>query len=438
MIFGHADFFSFMFNLTFGLGGTPWPMYYLHLAASAALVAAPLVAIWRLRGWVLAVPFGSAALALAILAANPILHDLVLLRSGPAQSEHESLMRDYSPVVPAFASDPPNLLFLFLEGFDRSYTDPELFGDLAAPLRDLEAQGLAFTNVGQVEATGWSAAGHAAAWCGLPLLPNIHGFNASTEILPQETCLPNVLASKGYVQTYLSGAHVTSESYYGFDNFLRRRDINRIRDSAALQERFWSGRRDLGAAYWGLFDSELLEVVAEEVDLLAAGGVPFAVYASTMDTHGPLAGISPACTGGEGRLSEDMAPAVACVARIVADLVADLRARHGENLIVVVMSDHLAHRNNLTGRLKTATRCNFVTIVGTDRDGERMVRPASMLDMFPTILDAMGLLDSASPAAGLGRSLLRAEPTLVEADGISGVNTRLRRDAALMEHLWHR
>lgn len=58
-----------------------------------------------------------------------------------------------------------------------------------------------------------------------------------------------------------------------------------------------------------------------------------------------------------------------------------------------------------------------------------------MVDVFPTLLEAIGYSPSRS-RAGLGVSLLSNRDTLVERHGIEGINARLRAETALQQRLW--
>ena len=436
LIFGMIDVFALFFNMAFGLGGTPWPIYYKPLGWALALMLALVLPLMRLRPWIGAMSGGWAMLAAGLILLNPVSRDATSLGALRSFASGETLMADYAPVAATPPAKAPSLVFLFLEGFDRLYADEALFGDLAAPIRRLEARALSFTNVAQAEATGWSAAGHTAAWCGLPLLPRFGRFDSSTEILPEEACLPNVLADAGYAQIYLSGAHVTSEHYYGFDNFLRRRDLDAILDSTVLEPRITDAPRSLGERYWGLYDGEVMQLAHEEIDRLAAGDRPFAAYLATMDTHGPMAGVSPDCTGnGEGRLDPDMALAVDCVARMTESFVDRILAAH-DDVVVIVASDHLAHHNALVERMPQDARRNLVMAFGAGIAPGRVERAGTMLDLFPTVLDLMGFLSDDATQGGIGRSLVGAAPTLAERDGLDRLNARLRGDAQLTEMIW--
>jgi phosphoglycerol transferase len=156
-----------------------------------------------------------------------------------------------------------------------------------------------------------------------------------------------------------------------------------------------------------------------------------------MDMHGPIAGISPDCSeDGVGRLGGSMTPAVACVSRMVADLVTDLRREAGDDTVIVVSSDHLAHLNDLTPRMDPAERRNLPMVFAPGLEPRVIERPGATIDVFPTILDAMGLLDPDTTRAGLGASLLSDGRTLVERYGVASLDAKSKRDGDLARMIW--
>jgi len=74
-------------------------------------------------------------------------------------------------------------------------------------------------------------------------------------------------------------------------------------------------------------------------------------------------------------------------------------------------------------------------MLGDDIQPQRIRRDATMLDVFPTLLDALGFRLERS-RAGLGTSLFSDQRTLVEAHGIEVLNERLREETALQHRLW--
>jgi phosphoglycerol transferase len=65
-----------------------------------------------------------------------------------------------------------------------------------------------------------------------------------------------------------------------------------------------------------------------------------------------------------------------------------------------------------------------------------ITRAGSLLDVYPTLLDALGLLDQRQPKAGLGVSLLSDNKNLVELLGVETVDELIRKDRALRARLW--
>lgn len=446
LIFGKVDMAAFVFHLIFGMDGTPWGDIVPYIATAAILWTAIIVTLARLMRMMPARP--AAGLALMLVAGtvgmNPLVYDLMVHRAHAAFGPARTLMPEFRAPVIRDAPARPDLVILYLEGFERGYLDAARFGPIAAPLAELEEQGIAFTNVQQIEGTGWSLAGTTATQCGTPLLPFGARPLGETSLIrlikPEVTCLTDVLAARGYDITYMSGAKIVGNQmgYYGFDNFFSTHGPVTIKDRDTIPTprtaRF--GPEDWDD--WGLFDSELLDGAAAVIrEKARAAEAPFAVFVATMDTHGPVATISPACRPDAAPpVSEDMRDAVRCVAGLVARFVETLRAEHGPDLRIAVMSDHLNHASNLTGLLEQAPRANTVMLLGGQTAPRVIDRPAAMVDIYPTLLDWLGLLPPDAEGAGLGVSLLRGGGTLVERLGKAEVDAILRVDTQLAAHLW--
>ncbi|BBI58718.1 hypothetical protein HSBAA_00240 [Vreelandella sulfidaeris] len=61
-----------------------------------------------------------------------------------------------------------------------------------------------------------------------------------------------------------------------------------------------------------------------------------------------------------------------------------------DNTLVVVLSDHLTMRVSVWDQLTALDRDNTLIMLGDDIQPQRIRRDATMLDVFPTILDALG------------------------------------------------
>jgi phosphoglycerol transferase len=106
-----------------------------------------------------------------------------------------------------------------------------------------------------------------------------------------------------------------------------------------------------------------------------------------------------------------------------------------DNTLVVVLSDHLTMRVSVWDQLTALDRDNTFIMLGDGIQPQRIRRDATMLDVFPTLLDALGFRLE-DQRAGLGTSLFSDKRTLVEAHGIEVLNERLQEETALQQRLW--
>ncbi|WP_328732173.1 hypothetical protein [Vreelandella azerica] len=118
---------------------------------------------WR---WRRSEPF----LAVLLVATNPLLYSLGQRSAVVVADDHGWLDRRYIAPDISPQPSPPNLLVLYLESIERTYSHPD-FGDAYADLDHLGEQGLVFEGVKQLDNTGWTMAGMIASQCGAPLMP---------------------------------------------------------------------------------------------------------------------------------------------------------------------------------------------------------------------------------------------------------------------------
>lgn len=440
LIFGRVDKAGFIFNLVAGVGGTPWRDMAPFIVTALVLHATLVISVIRVRPALDRMRVVVPGLMLFLLMLNPLATGLFMGNLYNRFFPKPSLVTELARVPLQVPAEKPNLVILYLEGFDRGFTDADRFGDIAAPVRSLEAQGLSFTNVEQITATGWSLAGMVATQCGVPLLPSgaVGVYDDLTSIVPNVRCLPDILAGMGYDLSYITGATITGDElgYYGYGAYFSRSAEARILDEPAIRREMTDGLQQTEGG-WALPDATVLSFALRHVAEKAQQERPFAVLVATMDTHGPKAVVSPECTAdGKGRIGDSMAPAIACTARLAEAFVRSIRATHGDRVKIAVMSDHLNHMSDLADTLEREPRRNTVIFLDPDRAGERIDRAASMVDIFPTLLDWLGFLPDAETRAGLGTSLLSPDRTLIERLGGDEVNARLDVDVDLALRLW--
>ena len=440
-IFAKVDMAAFLFHLIFTIDGTPWEDIIPFAFTSLFFWLVFCMVIYRLRGWLDGWPAMYLGIAAVLLAINPLANDLGYRKVASFTNLNETMLSHLSdPKIVANPIEKKNLILVYLEGLEANYLDKELFGTISPELDAIVDKSLKFENIYQVEATGWSLAGTIATQCGVPTLPfgakQLDEMHDIPRIMPGVTCLGDVLTSEGYNINYVASTKIVGNKmgFYGFDNFFDTHSYDNIVDRDVIVERFkLPDFKPLESSAWGLYDSQLFDAAYEVVKELDKQDHPFSVAMSTMDTHGPAVISLPCQTDGKD-ISERMEDSVACAGRLLSEFLEKLeRSVNLDDYRVVIVSDHLAHHNNASDRLSQKTRSNLVLLYGA-AEGEKNSKEGSMLDVYPTILDWLGLLDGTE--AGFGRSLLSDDMTLVEEIGFEAINSRFKTDVETAQYIW--
>ena len=459
-LFGSYHFSAVLFHAQEGMGSQLDTWLILPGVVSFLLI---LVLLHLAQSTLRRIPLPSlsmAAAGVAMLVVNP-LHVYLFQRAiwdrlFPVPSIHQAL----EPVGITEVPDRPlNVVLVFLEGAEATYGTSGLFGDAYEPLHRLGRQGRVFEGVAQVETIGHSIAGMVAAQCGLPLVPNglVPTKRAGQRggFLPGHLCLGDVLAEQGYVSEFIVGAAV---DYGGIERFYYHHGFDRVLGLADLREpgphwiQGFRGQPGVQAAVdtpptqaphevmrWGVHDSIVFEAALERARVLQGGGQPWSLVLETIGPHGPDVFMSPPCRRpGEGQTHKDILRGVACIAALAEDFVARLfEISPPEDTLVVVVSDHLAHKMvSATPELSKLERHNTAIFLGAGLQQDRIGKPGSMLDIYPTILETLGY-GLSGDQAGMGISLLSQDrATLVETYGTFEIDRRLGRDTALARIIW--
>ncbi len=440
-IFAKVDMAAFLFHLIFSIDGTPWEDILPFAFTSVFFWLIFCLVIYRLRGWLDAWPATYFAFGAMLLAINPLLNDLAFRKVAAHTNLNHSMLSYLSePKIVENVQEKKNLILVYLEGLEANYLDNELFGTISPELNAIVDRSLKFENVYQVEATGWSLAGTIATQCGVPTLPfgakQLDEMHEIARIMPGVSCLGDVLSELGYSMNYVASTKIMGNTmgFYGFDNFFGTHSYDRIVDRDVIVDRYNLPKfESLDSSSWGLYDSQLFDATFSLIKELDAQDQPFSISMATMDTHGPAV-ISPPCQTDGRDISERIEDSVACAGRLLSEFLDKLENTVNlDDYRIVIMSDHLAHHNNASERLKQKTRSNLVLLYDA-ADGERNLKEGSMLDVYPTILDWLEFLDGTK--AGFGSSLLSEENTLVEEIGFDAVNSRFITDVQTAQFIW--
>lgn len=363
-----------------------------------------------------------------------IIGSYVVDAASPPPAVLSSLYQD-----PLTARAPPmgkqkNLIHIFLESAERTLLDDESFAGVAGPLKTLEAQGFSATNMQQAEMTGWTLAGQVSSNCGVPLFPlgifqhnNFEGLNS---FLPKAVCLTDILKRDGYETSFLHGAVL---GFAGTSSFLDSHSYDNKLGFEELQSRY-PGERNI----WGLEDEQLFDAAFDEITRLSKGKRPFSVTMAAIGGHMPHGFVSPICRKDPAiiGLPNQTLQAFACTNLLTLRFVERLKKQALlDSAVVVIQSDHLAMRNDVTRELEAHDRRNLFMVLGPHLTPRGQDKPSVMFDAFPTILSALGY-SLPEGRAGLGASLLTDAPTLTGRLGLRDLDRSILADQTLRNRLW--
>ncbi|MGG7055701.1 sulfatase-like hydrolase/transferase [Nitrosomonas sp. ANs5] len=290
-----------------------------------------------------------------------------------------------------------NLVLIYLESLERLYTDEQVFPGLTPNLNQLMQSGLMFNNMQQTEGTDWTVAGMTASLCGTPLLYGLGpGSNDILQggFLNQATCLPDILKRAGYHQVYMGGAPTefggkgTLLSKHGFDQVKGKNQlIPLLTDPSYL-----SG--------WGLYDDSLFDLAAQEFERLATLQKPFNLTLLTLDTHHPSGHPSASCPR-YLPIDNSILHAVHCTDHLVARFLERI-AQHPawENTVVVLLSDHLAMRNDAQPLYPSDYDRQLLFLALNTPVKSSVADNGTHMDVAPTVLDLLEVQHSAAFLAG--------------------------------------
>jgi hypothetical protein len=444
--FGSIDMLAFVFHLEFGTEGAGLGGLERDVMVGGFVSASVFLGVIMFAGVAGRQSIAWIA-ALAILVANPVLRGMAAMAMpGLGGATQETLLDLFvEPVILATGEETqPDVVIVYVEGADQIFTDTARFGDAMERLMGLAGPGaINLTGVGPMIGTGWSLAGMASTQCGVPVLPN--GLRFGMNYVEQQrfmvdvTCLGDILAERGYRTEFVVGGDALfagANHFYDSHGVTDHVDLDVMREIVPPDE--------FAAAYmgWVVDDQMTMDVALQRHRDLAADDRPMLLIVETSGPHGVEVWMSRSCTpSGKAEVWYDNAAGVRCTGGLVADFVETLRdAPDARPTFFVLLSDHINHSPNLKGDVGMEARRNTAILIppdaGPDAGPLRVIdREAAMIDVFPTILDLMGLIEPGG-AAGLGVSLLGETPTLVERFGREGADARLARDAALAARLW--
>lgn len=351
---------------------------------------------------------------------------------------------DPMDVAVVFPEQKRNLIYIFLESMETTYSDvddggafdenviPELT-EIAQTNEDFSGIDPKLNGGYSLEGTTWTMGAMFAQTSGLPLNISISANDMDTQdsFFPGITTLGDILSDAGYTQTLLIGSEAQfggRKLYFQEHGNYEMEDYNYAIENGLIPSDY--------KVWWGYEDQKLFEFAKEKLLQLSQEDEPFNLTMLTVDTHFEDGYVCEQCpTEYDTQYSNVMA----CSSRQVGEFLKWIQQQDFyENTTIVISGDHptmdsdycaeIDQEGNYDRRVFTA----YINAAAYAQNQQE--RTYSTFDNFPTTLAALGVQIDGD-RLGLGTNLFSGTKTLLEEFGNSKVNAELKKKSEFIEKL---
>ena len=347
---------------------------------------------------------------------------------------------DPTDVEVVFPEQKRNLIYIFLESMETTYSDvddggafdenviPELT-EIAQTNEDFSGADPKLNGGYSLAGTTWTMGAMFAQTSGLPLNISISANDMDTQdsFFPGVTTLGDILSDAGYTQTLLIGSEAQfggRKLYFQEHGNYEMEDYSYAIENGLIPSDY--------KVWWGYEDQKLFEFAKEKLLQLSQGDEPFNLTMLTVDTHFEDGYVCEQCpTEYDTQYSNVMA----CSSRQVGEFLKWIQQQDFyENTTIVISGDHptmdsdycaeIDQEGNYDRRVFTA----YINAAAYAQDQQE--RTYSTFDNFPTTLASLGVQIDGD-RLGLGTNLFSGTKTLLEEFGNSKVNAELKKLSAV-------
>lgn len=351
---------------------------------------------------------------------------------------------DPTDVEVVFPEQKRNLIYIFLESMETTYSDvddggafdenviPELT-EIAQTNEDFSGADPKLNGGYSLAGTTWTMGAMFAQTSGLPLNISISANDMDTQdsFFPGVTTLGDILSDAVYTQTLLIGSEAQfggRKLYFQEHGNYEMEDYSYAIENGLIPSDY--------KVWWGYEDQKLFEFAKEKLLQLSQGDEPFNLTMLTVDTHFEDGYVCEQCpTEYDTQYSNVMA----CSSRQVGEFLKWIQQQDFyENTTIVISGDHptmdsdycaeIDQEGNYDRRVFTA----YINAAVYAQDQQE--RTYSTFDNFPTTLAALGVQIDGD-RLGLGTNLFSGTKTLLEEFGNSKVNAELKKKSEFIEKL---
>lgn len=326
-----------------------------------------------------------------------------------------------------------NLIYIYLESMETTYASADVGGkqeiNYIPNLTKLAGDNVSFSDkdgLGGFRSSngdGWTMGALFASTSGLPFaFPTDGNTMDKREVFAGGvTTLGDILESEGYHQEFLCGSDgdfAGRKSYFqqhgNYDVF----DYYTAKELGYIEDDYY--------VWWGYEDSYLYEIAKDELRQLAKAEEPFNLTMLTVDTH-HLGGYTCSKCGNE--YSEPLENVIACADSQVMDFITWCSKQDFyKDTVIVISGDHPRMDTILVEGVDYNDRTIYNCFINAASSSQGPVqgRIFTSMDMFPTILTAMGYTIEGD-RLGLGTNLFSPRQTLAEEIGLEELNGEIAK-----------
>ena len=351
---------------------------------------------------------------------------------------------DPTDVEVVFPEQKRNLIYIFLESMETTYSDvddggafdenviPELT-EIAQTNEDFSGADPKLNGGYSLAGTTWTMGAMFAQTSGLPLNISISANDMDTQdsFFPGVTTLGDILSDAGYTQTLLIGSEAQfggRKLYFQEHGNYEMEDYSYAIENGLIPSDY--------KVWWGYEDQKLFEFAKEKLLQLSQGDEPFNLTMLTVDTHFEDGYVCEQCPT---EYDTQYSNVIACSSRQVGEFLEWIQQQDFyENTTIVISGDHptmdsdycaeIDQEGNYDRRVFTA----YINAAAYAQDQQE--RTYSTFDNFPTTLAALGVQIDGD-RLGLGTNLFSGTKTLLEEFGNSKVNAELKKKSEFIEKL---
>lgn len=342
------------------------------------------------------------------------------LRAGRTEI-YEDYYVDPLSVEITFEEHPKNLIYIYMESMENTYASEADGGcqevNYIPHLTEIARENISFSNNADtpggwhmINGSGWTMGALLSTTAGIPFSFPVeeNSMNERSTFASGVTNLGDILEREGYKQVFLCGSDGT---FAGRADYFKQHGNYEILDYYKAIEKGYVPEGY--AVWWGFEDEILYDIAKEELVKLWKEGSPFNFTMLTVDTHHIDGYVCGLCGD---RYEKQLANVLECADSQVYEFVEWCREQEFfEDTVIVISGDHPRMDNTLVAGIDKYHRTIYNAFINVDEAGTARTqnREFAPLDMFPTVLGAMGFRIEGD-RLGLGTNLFSDRKTLME------------------------